>query len=325
MTTCERALAAALACGLALVAQASTARAQAEDQATARALFDDGRKLMKAGDYAGACPKFDAAARTYPSAGILLNLGDCYEKVGKTASAWTEFGDAASLATRTHRPDDAAEARKRQAAIEPSLTRLVVHVGHEVPGLTVTRDGEAIAPGAWGVPIPVDPGNHDLHAEAAGYLPWSSTTDVEGKGQTVTVEIPAPQPVPVAAPAPPPVAMTEPAPASQSASGSKGPGAAPWALLVAGGVVGAAGAVTMIVASGASSTASSHDDLSGYNSDKTMWTVGLVGAIVGGAAAAGGVVWLVTSHGHAPSQTTGLLAAPWAGSGSAGVNVAGSF
>src|SRR6185437_12182075 len=125
MKTCEgRRLAAALAV-VAAVAAPSTARAQAQDQATARALFEQGRALMKDGQFTAACPKLDAAARAYPSAGILLNLGDCYEKTGRTASAWTEFGEAASVAARTNRPDDAAEAHRRQTALEESLTRVV--------------------------------------------------------------------------------------------------------------------------------------------------------------------------------------------------------
>ena len=78
-------------------------RAQAEDQAAARALFNEGRELLTAGRYAEACPKFEAARKLYASAGILLNLGDCYERLGRTASAWTEFGEAVSLARRTAR------------------------------------------------------------------------------------------------------------------------------------------------------------------------------------------------------------------------------
>ena len=88
MTRCELrgiSLAAALACAAAVSAHAPVARAQAEDQAAARALFDEGRALMKAGQYADACPKLEAARRLFTSAGILLNLADCHEKIGRTA------------------------------------------------------------------------------------------------------------------------------------------------------------------------------------------------------------------------------------------------
>ena len=92
MTRCDPRripLAAALVCAAAIVARAPAARAQAEDQAAARALFAEGRALMKASKYAEACPKLEAARKLFTSAGILLNLADCHEKIGRAASAWT--------------------------------------------------------------------------------------------------------------------------------------------------------------------------------------------------------------------------------------------
>ena len=144
MTTCNRFSSAIVLC---LVLSSGFARAQpAEDQAAARSLFDEGRTLLKAGKYGGACPKLEAAAKLYSSPGILLNLGDCYEKSGRTASAWTEFGESAAAADRAGRSDQSAEAKRRQAAVEPRLSRLTVHVAHELPGLTVSRDGSDLAP-----------------------------------------------------------------------------------------------------------------------------------------------------------------------------------
>src|SRR5688572_27022649 len=86
------------------------AHAQAENQAAARALFEEARDLAKAGNYSAACPKFEAANRLYASPGALLNLADCYEHLGRTASAWSQFGEAASVAERADRSDVAEEA-----------------------------------------------------------------------------------------------------------------------------------------------------------------------------------------------------------------------
>src|SRR5580692_9240289 len=86
-----------------------TARAQAPAEApptapaagevgNAEALFDEARDLRDAGHYAEACPKFAESRGLANGVGVTLYLADCYEKVGKTQSAWTEFRNAEKLA-----------------------------------------------------------------------------------------------------------------------------------------------------------------------------------------------------------------------------------
>jgi len=181
---CTAALAAAL------LGPVQRAHAQAEDQAAARALFEEGRRLLREENYEAGCPKFEAARKLYPSAGTLLNLGDCYEHAGRTASAWTTFGEAVTVAGRTNRPDAIVQARAQQAALTPRLVRLAIRVARSVPGLVVRRDGLDVPQGAWGEAIPVDPGTHELRAEAAGYELWSQSIVVAGAGHTATVDIP---------------------------------------------------------------------------------------------------------------------------------------
>src|SRR5262249_56762420 len=59
----------------------------AADEAAAESLFKAGTELVKAGDYAAACPKFAESQKQSPALGTLLALGDCYKRAGKTASA----------------------------------------------------------------------------------------------------------------------------------------------------------------------------------------------------------------------------------------------
>ena len=183
MITCD---VRAMACAALL---ASTAFAQAENEAAARALFTQGRALVDAGRYAEACPKFEAASRLYTGAGLLLNLADCYEHTGRTASAWTTFGAAASAAERVNHETDLAEAQRRQAALEPRLSKLVIRVTTDAPGLVVTRDGTTVDRAAWGTPLPIDPGAHTISAEATDRHAWSSSVSVTDPG-TITVEVP---------------------------------------------------------------------------------------------------------------------------------------
>jgi len=319
----------ALSCFTLILSAAGSVHAQAEDQATARALFDEGRKLMKAGQFSAACPKFEAAHKLYASAGILLNLADCYEKIGRTASAWSEFGEAASVASRSNRTDDADEARRRQSVLEPSLTRLSIRVAHPAAGLVVKRDGVALASAAWGTMLPVDPGAHEVRAEAPGFEAWTSSVTLSKPGQTATVEVPELHTLPSGAtPAEPtavaPSSRVEPAPESASAAPSQGGSSRvlPWALIGGGVAVGAAGGVLMLVEAGNASTARDNHDPAAYDAAQTPWAIGLVGAIAGGVAAATGAVLLTTSHGK---SGTAASVTPWVGVRGGGVRVGGSW
>ena len=337
MTICNR-LSSAIA--LCVLLSAPCVHAQAEDQAAARSLFDEGRKLLKARNYAEACPKLEAASKLHGSAGILLNLGDCYEKIGRSASAWTEFGESAAAADRANRPDQEAEAKKRQAAIEPRLSRLAIRVPHEVRGLVVTRDGSELAAAAFGSAIPVDPGTHEIRAQAAAHEPWTTSVSVTAPGQTVSVDVPELTASAVAATAPAPEiagdvdrsATASTAPLAEPAPGKHRSRALGFALLGGGVAVGAGGLVLMLVEAGRASQARADDtpgnsteSISKYDSTKAPYYVGLAGTIVGGLAAAAGVLVIAApSHGSA-SATTAVRAAPWVGAGVGGVQIGGTW
>ena len=168
----------------------SPAHAQADNQAAARALFDEGRRLMKANQYEEACKKLEAASKLYTGSGVLLNLGDCYEHIDRTASAWVVFGEAAAAAERTSRPGDEAEGKRRRAALEPKLAHLVVRVPKSQTGLVVSRDGTVVDPAAWGVPIPVDPGTYAMSAAAPNKTSWNTAVIVPKTPATVTIDVP---------------------------------------------------------------------------------------------------------------------------------------
>jgi tetratricopeptide (TPR) repeat protein len=186
----------------------------------ARALFEEGRALRDSGRTADACLKFEASSKRFTSAGVVFNLGDCYARLGRTASAWTALRTCAVLAQQTNRPDMAAQATLRANELEPTLMRLTIHAPHATVGQLLRRDTVYVGREAWDAAIAVDPGVHEVRAEAPGYEPWSSSTSVLAPGETVSIEVPALRPVP-AEPAPTPVAQSPTKP--ESPGGSKTP------------------------------------------------------------------------------------------------------
>lgn len=161
----------------------SVAGAQTENQAAAEALFDEARKLAKAGDYATACPKFAESQRLDGAVGTLLYLADCYEQIGKTASAWAAFREASSTAKHAGQAARARVAEEHARELEARLSRLIVRFP-STPGLVVKRGGTTLALAASGVAFPVDPGAHEITAEAPGKKRWSTRIEIKGPGET---------------------------------------------------------------------------------------------------------------------------------------------
>jgi hypothetical protein len=215
------------------------AEARGDQRARAQQLFDSALTDAEAGNFAAACPKFLASQTADPKTSTLLNLANCYERNGQTASAWGAFREAEVLAHKAARSDWEASARTRAEALEPKLLRLsiVVAESSRVPGLVVTRDGARLAPGEWGVPIPMDPGEHVVTASAEGRTSWQ--TQVPVQEPNVEVQVPALELLP-APPVAPPVTVAAPVSTGWSTMKTTGVLLAGigGAALVTGGVLG---------------------------------------------------------------------------------------
>jgi hypothetical protein len=185
--------ASALVASAASVAFLLSAPAHADDRATAQRLFEEGQALFKAGKTAEACAKFEGASALVGSPGVRLNLARCWEKIGRTASAWTKYDEALVAAERAGDHAAATAARQGRAGIEPKLTKLVITFADAgaAKGVDLTRDGEALPASVVGSELPVDPGEHEIAAHGAGLKPWSTRVNVTGEGATVRVSIPA--------------------------------------------------------------------------------------------------------------------------------------
>ncbi|WP_437910639.1 hypothetical protein WME95_23215 [Sorangium sp. So ce327] len=179
------------AIGIGLAAAIAGGRAaRAEDKAGAVALFREAGALVDAGQASRACPKYEESLRLYDSVNTRYFLADCYERIGKMASAWAHFLE---VAARVHASGDRvkeAKARERAAAVQPKVSRLSVVVeAASTPGLEVKRDGTPVGPGQWGVPMPVDAGIHVVQASAPGKRAWTAQVEVKPGGVTSTLVV----------------------------------------------------------------------------------------------------------------------------------------
>ena len=183
-------LACALAIAIAVLAPAETRAQSKDDLARADALFNAGKALTDAGQFTDACAKFAESKRLAPGLGVTLYLADCYEHIGRTASAWNEFRSAEGLA-RARNDKRADVARARAQGLELKLLRLTIAVSPTVPlaGLQVLRDGVPVSQEEWGLPLPVDPGEHVVFVSAPGHKSKNFDVRMGADRQTTTIQI----------------------------------------------------------------------------------------------------------------------------------------
>jgi hypothetical protein len=166
-------------------------RSLAEREAQALRRFREGRELMVSGHYAEACSKFAESQTLDPGAGTMLNLAYGYEKLGRTASAWAEYREAAVAAHEKGKLEWEDAARERAAQLEGSLLRVVIRVKDQAggDGVNVLVDGTPLPRSVWGEPAPIGPGWHEVRASARQGRTWTGAFEVEA-GHVPTVTIP---------------------------------------------------------------------------------------------------------------------------------------
>ena len=186
-----------LALALTLFPKTALAQSAASDGTAAETLFADGRRLMAAGMYAEACAQFRESQRLDSGIGTLLNLGRCYAKQGKTASAWSAYAEAAALARAAGQHERERIARLEIEALEPELSKVRVRVAPQPSGaeLRITLNGRVLDWTSWGSEMPLDPGDYELVASAPQRRTWSQRFVVR-KGTHRTLDVPALAPLP---------------------------------------------------------------------------------------------------------------------------------
>lgn len=305
-----------LAVILALVLSPAVASAET-NQEKAQALYDQAKSLVEGGNWEAACPKLLESKKLVADMKTVYRLAECYEHVGKIASAWRNYQEAAIAAAKAGETAKGRAALDRAAAIEPKLGRL--RLSSKAPaGAVLKVDGEVV-PQPWvDTSFTIDPGEHAIDVEAPGKKPFhASVKTAEGTTPFAIPELESE----TTAPAPPP-ASTEPAPMAPAPETPKEASPAmstrtkvSWALIGTGVVATGIGGYLALSAKSKYHDADAHcppsgcDDVGFAQTNDARSQANVATFVIGAGLAVGaaGVVLLVLPHGEqSPSTTVSL-------------------
>lgn len=187
---------------LLLLGKSAAAEPDAREKAAAEGLFQQATLFMDQGKHAEACAKFEGSQELDPALGTVLRLADCYDRIGRTASAWALFQEAAASARASNQLERERIATQRASDLAARLSRIefFVPVSARVEGLSIRLNGALIPSASWDARIPVDPGIQSILATAPNHRSWSTRLEVPAGPVTKKLELPGLSPTPRAAP-----------------------------------------------------------------------------------------------------------------------------
>jgi hypothetical protein len=226
------------------------------------------------------------------------------------------------MGRKVGRNDLASAAEKKAAAMEKSLSRLVVRMPKGEAGYEVRHGSDRLGADRLDTPFAVDPGEHRIEVSAKGKLSKSYAVRLSGAGLTEIVvdkldDAPA-SAAPAAAPAKGSLVLTtEPPAEADGASANRGSGqralgiigiVAGTGAIVAGGIFAAKGLSEKAAANRVCSTRPCNEqaEIEGNENAKESMNIGMISAAAGtGLIAAGAIIYFT-----APSKTEHAAASP---------------
>jgi hypothetical protein len=330
------------------VGLARSAHAQSEiDKEQARDLGEAGFKALDAHQWAQAEDLFRRADALYHAPTLCVGLARAQAHEGKYVEAWEAYHRVITDGL----PPNANDAMRRAVAdahaeidgVAAQRSHVTIRVsGPSNPSVTI--DGQPIPTAGLGVERPVDPGTHVVRATADGFEPAQATFTI-GEGASTKAELTlassaaahAPSPArqgaaPQAVPAPPSVSSAQPVTGDTTPShGGSSQRTLGWVVLGVGGVgllTGAAAGIAVLaqhgsIANDCSRGSCPSSEQSTLDSYHTTGMVSNIGFIVGGVAAATGLVLLITAPRRDSGPARSAYVAPYIGLGTLGAT--GSF
>lgn len=344
----------ALVAVLCAVARSSWAQSD-EERANARALADQGVQAFAEGRWQDTVDLFDRAEALIDAPTHLLYSARAHAKLHHYVKARELYLRITRLQLAPTAPkafvSAQTSAKEELKTVEPHIGQLTIALrGVDAKIAQVTLDGSPVHSALIGVARPIDPGEHQIRAEAPGFVAQTKKVSVDDAGSaTVVLELApgsAPSALPSATPAVAPTSVTTDAARPSSgdapspASGDHKPNTKRIAAYVALGV----GAVGLGVGTvfglssahkrsqaddkfqqcGGSASCMNDDPLSGQvssldSSARSAKTVSIVGFVVGGVGVGAGVALFVLSGRSTEAPASGWSITPRVGLGSAAI------
>ncbi|CAN5728109.1 hypothetical protein BH11MYX1_BH11MYX1_56920 [soil metagenome] len=164
-----------------LIALAIPAFARGDGATDAKAMFDRGRELVKAGNSNEACPLFEQSLKLAPALGTKLNLAICWAATGKLATAQRLFEELVAETTGANQAQRLALAREGLEGLAGRVPHVKIDRSALAAGTVVALDGHRVD---GEQPIVVDPGRHTITA------PHARDVEVEAvEGKVVEVHL----------------------------------------------------------------------------------------------------------------------------------------
>lgn len=162
------------------------------DKDAARTSLEQGDERMRAKDYAAALEAYERADDIMGVPTTSIEVGRAALALGRLVLAHDAFRRAADYPKKAGDPPPFAEARKKAGKLASDLKARVPQLKVEVQGnaadVEVIIDEEPVE--AWGSTIRIDPGLHEVRAEALGYQPAIREVVLqEGESRTLVLEL----------------------------------------------------------------------------------------------------------------------------------------
>lgn len=164
------------------------------DRAAARDLFNEGVQLQKDAKYAEALDRFTRSYSVFAAPTTALRIAQCRVSTGKLLEGAEGYRAIANMQIPPNSPPAFFEAQKTASAelagVDPRIPRAKINITPpNLPGLSVTIDGQPMNTALVGASRPVDPGSHKVVANAPGYWQVEMAFEIKEK-ETKDVAIP---------------------------------------------------------------------------------------------------------------------------------------